>query len=352
MDDEYEFRALRPQGAEPVRCVLPSRFVLASFQAPSESRSCALIVGRNWSTSSWRAESVLEAFANAVTIVPNRTAPDKSATGTSRWIHPPGSICSLRRRRPQPRRGCGAQPEALARLQQHHPEHKSLTASESIQLADAQLVIARENGFPSWIKFKEYLLFRNAVKALDSGDLPRLQALLDEHPSLVRYQCHSGAPYEAGYFKGATLLHHVAGNPDRGPLPGNILDITRLLVSRGFDPKAAEYTIELLLTSKRASEAGVALPLIDLLAIAGAKFDLTTPDILGLPLLNLAPGTAEELVRRGAKMDIRHAAALGNLEARGVPDPFPPACSRRARGNAASFLWRPSSFSSCRNCSE
>lgn len=109
MDDEYEFRALRPQGAEPVRCVLPSRFVLASFQAPSESRSCALIVGRNWSTSSWRAESVLEAFANAVTIVPNRTAPDKSATGTSRWIHPPGSICSLRRRRPQPRRGCGVQ---------------------------------------------------------------------------------------------------------------------------------------------------------------------------------------------------------------------------------------------------
>lgn len=57
------------------------------------------------------------------------------------------------------------------------------------------------------------------------------------------------------------------------------------------------------------------MPLIDLLAIAGAKFDLTTPDILGLPLLNLAPGTAEELVRRGAKMDIRHAAALGNLEA-------------------------------------
>jgi Ankyrin repeats (3 copies) len=34
-----------------------------------------------------------------------------------------------------------------------------------------------------------------------------------------------------------------------------------------------------------------------------------------MPLLNVAPATAEALVRRGAKMDIRHAAALGRIEA-------------------------------------
>jgi Ankyrin repeats (3 copies) len=197
--------------------------------------------------------------------------------------------------------------EPLARLREHR-------RSDKIHLADAQLVIARENGFPSWARFKEYLLFRNAVKALDSGDLPRLQALLNAHPSLIRYRCRVGDWYEKGYFAGATLLYHVAGNPDRGPLPRNILDVARLLLSRDFDRKAAEYTIGLLLTSKRASEAGVAMPLIDLLLKAGAQFDLDAPDVLGMPLLNVAPATAEALVLRGAKMDIRHAAALGKIE--------------------------------------
>jgi hypothetical protein len=205
-------------------------------------------------------------------------------------------------------------PEALARLRQHHPKHKSSVAPDHIRLAAAQLVIARENGFPSWTRFKEFLLFRNAVNVLDSGDLPQLKALLQDHPFLVRYRCRTGAWYEAGYFAGAKLLYHVAGNPDRGPLPRNILDIARLLVRHDFDPKAAEYTIGLLLTSKRASEAGVALPLLDLLVRAGARFDLDAPDVLGMPLLNMAPATAEALVRRGAKMDIRYAAALGNVE--------------------------------------
>ena len=198
------------------------------------------------------------------------------------------------------------QAEALARLRE--------CRSDKIKLADAQFVIARENGFPSWAKFKEYILFRNAVQALDSGDVPRLGALLAGHPSLSRYRCRTGARYEEGYFAGATLLYHIAGNPDRGPIPGNILDIARLLISRDFDPKAGEYTIGLLLTSKRASEAGVALPLVDLLVKAGAKFDLNAPDVLGLSLLNVAPETAEALVRRGAKMDIRHAAGLGRIE--------------------------------------
>jgi ankyrin repeat protein len=206
-------------------------------------------------------------------------------------------------------------PGALARLRQHHPEQESLAAAINIRLADAQLVIAKENGFPSWARFKEFLLFRNAVKALDSGDLSGLETLLEAHPFLLRYQCRSGTPYEQGYFAGATLLHHVAGNPDRGPLPRNILAIARLLVSRNFDPEAAEHTIGLLLTSKRASEGGVALALIDLLAAGGARSDLTAPDILDMPLLNMAPATGEALVRRGVKMDIRHAAALGKIEA-------------------------------------
>jgi hypothetical protein len=248
-----------------------------------------------------------------------------------------------------------AQPEALDRLQRHHPEYEPLAAFGSIGLADTQLVLARENGFPSWPKFKDYLVFRNAVQALDAGDLPRLEALLDKHPSLVRYHCRVGAGYETGYFAGATLLNHIAGNPIRGPLPSNILDIARLLLRCGARdaPPNTNHTLGLLLTSKQASEAGVALPLIDLLLAAKAiDLDLTDPDLLSPPLRNDALVTAQELVRRGARMDIRHASALGRLDlvrqmitnaareeidASLVPLPYEPTAAKAQKEEA--FLW-------------
>ena len=153
-----------------------------------------------------------------------------------------------------------------------------------------------------------------AVKALDEGDLEGLQALLDEDPALIHYQCREGARYEQGYFAGATLLHHIAGNPIRCPLPSNVMEIARLLIDRGFNPRAGAETIDLLLTSKQASEAEVAVPLIELLVEAGAPMDWSRPDLLDLPLLNVAPATARALIQRGAKPQLRHTAALGDLE--------------------------------------
>jgi hypothetical protein len=211
--------------------------------------------------------------------------------------------------------------DAIERARKTHPDSGTLLNSDSpdarFSLSDAQLVVARENGFPSWTKFKEYVLFRNAVDALDAGDIQTLEALLDKHPFLIRYRCHKGREYEDGYFAGATLLNHIAGNPIRCPLPPNIVDIACLLLSRGArdEPPRPKYTIGLLLTSKQASEAGVALPLIDLLVEAGGiELDLTSPEILNSPLGNQAPATAEALIRRGARMSIRHAAMLGRLD--------------------------------------
>jgi hypothetical protein len=206
--------------------------------------------------------------------------------------------------------------EALSRFREHHPGHESLLRSHAgIRLADAQLVVAREHDFSSWPRFVEYLHFRNAVAALDAGDLLRLEALVDAHPSVLRYECRVGKWYEDGYFAGATLPMHIAGNPIRSPLPGNILEVARLFVDRGVSRDVALRTIGLLLTSKQASEAGVALPLIDLLAGDSAGFDAEAPDVLSAPLLNHAPETARALVRRGARMKLRHAAALGDLDA-------------------------------------
>ena len=164
---------------------------------------------------------------------------------------------------------------------------------------------------------EQYEIFQNAVQALDAGDIGGLEKLLDEHPWLVRYQCRKGELYEEGYFAGATLLQHIAGNPNRCPIPDNIIDITRLLLSRGArdEPPRPRYTMGLLLTSRQASETGVAIPLIDLLAsTTGVELDLTDPNILDAPLCNGAPATALELIRRGAKINIRHAAALGRLD--------------------------------------
>jgi ankyrin repeat protein len=91
-----------------------------------------------------------------------------------------------------------------------------------------------------------------------------------------------------------------------------------LLLACGTDPNAktepGHTTIGLVLTGKQPSEAGVAMPLVDLLKSAGANDDLGEPDILSGPLLNSAPETAAALVQRGAKIDIRHAAGLGRTE--------------------------------------
>ncbi len=211
-----------------------------------------------------------------------------------------------------------AEPEALRRIHRSHPTPPTVLAARGLRLADCQLVIARELGYPSWPKLTHDLFFRAGVAALDAGDLRGLGALLRQHSALVGYRQRVGEWYEDGYFAGATLLHHVAGNPIRCPLPPNILDVTRLLLQQGADPNAATLggatTTGLLLTSQQASEAGVAVALIDLLGAAGARDELRDPDVLTAPLLNGAPETAALLVERGAAMDIRHAAGLGRLD--------------------------------------
>ena len=84
--------------------------------------------------------------------------------------------------------------------------------------------------------------FYEAVKAIDAGDGATLQQLLAEHPELAAaarlFRRVLRIPVT---FAGATLLHHLAGEPQRVPLPENAVELAEALISAGADPNAATY---------------------------------------------------------------------------------------------------------------
>lgn len=68
-------------------------------------------------------------------------------------------------------------------------------------------------------------LFREAVSAIDAGDVSALEHLLATHPKLVRDRLD----YGEGYFRQPYLLWFVAENPIRNDkLPRNIYQGTPL----------------------------------------------------------------------------------------------------------------------------
>jgi ankyrin repeat protein len=168
--------------------------------------------------------------------------------------------------------------------------------------------------------------FDEALVALDAGDFETLRALFATDPSLVHARTNLDESH--GYFMGATLLHHVAGNPDRGrldgkrpALPPNDADLARLLLEAGADvdartlgPRGGATTMGLVLTSKQASDANLSGPLIDVLLEYGAHLDMNADDALDGSLANHAPAAAEKLIALGAQVDIFAAAGLGRMD--------------------------------------
>jgi hypothetical protein len=225
---------------------------------------------------------------------------------------------------------------AAARIAAHHPTLKGLPPRDilarPLKVADAQQVIAREYGFASWAALKHHVetgrrvaryqphpRFDEALAALDAGDVDRLRALLVDDPALAAARTNLDPPYH--YFTGATLLHHVAGNPGREQrLPANVVEIARVLLDAGADVNASTLgpnggtTMGLLVTSKQASDRGVTGPLMELLLERGALLDVHKPDALDQSLANHAPAAAEKMIELGARPDIFAAAALGRLD--------------------------------------
>ena len=225
---------------------------------------------------------------------------------------------------------------AAARIVAHHPRMKGHSTERvldrKLSLADAQLVLAREYGFPSWAALKDRLQiarrvarftphprFAEALDALRGGDAVRLRQVITEDPALVRARANLDPRH--GYFTGAMLLHYVAANPGWDvPVPENIVEIARVLLEAGADANASTLagpggtTLGLVATSHQASEANISGPLIDLLLEYGATVDVDRPDVLYGSLANYGIRAAERLIELGAKPDVCAAAALGRME--------------------------------------
>jgi len=153
-------------------------------------------------------------------------------------------------------------------------------------------------------------VFREAVEAIDTGDINTLKRLLDQHPRLVSQRLD--VPKE-GYFQYPYLLWFIADNPIRHEkLPANIVEITRLLMElvRKHAPETflqqISYTCGLASTGRIPRECGVQIELIDLFIDAGVP-----PDNGIGELAHGNIGAAEHLIKRGGKLTLPAAVGLG-----------------------------------------
>jgi hypothetical protein len=165
------------------------------------------------------------------------------------------------------------------------------------------------------------LLFRDAVAAIDAGDVTALDRLLAAQPRLVRERLDAPGPWLRdtvgaaleGFFNRPYLLWFVAEDPVRhGTLPRNIAAVTRLIIDAARRESVAtlqeqlDYALKLTAWSWIARQSEVQLALIDVLADAGAVLD-GNPDSA---LVNGNVAAAAHLVERGAVLTLSTALCL------------------------------------------
>jgi len=164
-------------------------------------------------------------------------------------------------------------------------------------------------------------LFREAVAAIDAGDVAALDRLLAAQPRLVRERLDApgawlrdtvGAALE-GFFNRPYLLWFVAEDPVRnGTLPRNIAAVTQLIIAAARREGMAtlqeqlDHALKLTSWSWIARQSEVQIALIDVLADAGAALD-GNPDSA---LVNGNVAAAAHLVERGAALTLSTALCL------------------------------------------
>jgi ankyrin repeat protein len=198
--------------------------------------------------------------------------------------------------------------------------------------ADAHSATARAYDFADWEALAAFVAlmasrdssafpFERAVDAVVAGDLETLGVLLAERPELVHARSERVTHFNPPKHR-ATLLHYVAANGTenyRQRSPANSVAIATALLDAGaeVDALAGFYggewtTLSLLVSSSPPAQAGVQLPLIELLAARGALLGDT---VIETALVFGFGDAARALVRHGAPLTLAAAAGLGDLAA-------------------------------------
>ncbi|HMF70756.1 MAG TPA: ankyrin repeat domain-containing protein [Flavitalea sp.] len=157
------------------------------------------------------------------------------------------------------------------------------------------------------------VVFRNAVEAIDAGDIGALTKLVKENPGVLSEKLITS---DEGYFKDPYLLYFVADNPIRNEkLPANIVAVTKFLINELKAKNVTslqnqlDYTLGLITTGRISREYGVQIELIDLLIDEGAA--------PGGGLGALAHGNidaARHLIKRGGELVLATAVGLEMTE--------------------------------------
>jgi hypothetical protein len=212
----------------------------------------------------------------------------------------------------------------------------------TVDLADAQLAVARAHCFLDWDALAQHARdvnipgsaiarFERAVEAVITGDIETLDQLLRDDVELVRMRSTRINCFDPPLHR-ATLLHYVAANGvenHRQRTPANAVQVAEKLLGSGAEVDAiADFyggpytTMCLLVSSSGPAEVGVQVPLVELLVAHGAKVDGDHAQLGTSPLrAALVFGfvdAAETLVRLG-DAESRHAALalasqLGRVE--------------------------------------
>ena len=164
----------------------------------------------------------------------------------------------------------------------------------------------------------DHRAFYEAVEAIDTGDSETLQKLLAEYPELATARGYFDEYYEYPYFRGATLLHHLAGEPRGVTLPENAVELAAALISAGADPNAATYdsisVLDLFIESDQLEWAESKPEMIQLLVTNGVDVNRNRGQILWNALRERDIDLARMLVAEGATVDLRFAAGVNRVD--------------------------------------
>ena len=253
----------------------------------------------------------------------------------TKWLPDSANLDHLRHQAKDLRRDYRAgEMAAFQRVREFHPRFGDVADADmpamAFKLADAQLSIAREYGYPSWPRLKAVVEgkhyeelglsytdrlpdgpFRQALVYMDAGDAARLRQLLAQHPALV----HQEVTFEGGnYFKTPTLLEFLPQNPTRQDrLPTNAIAIAEILLAAGAKDnlEALNETLLLAASGQSCRESGLQPALLKLLCAHGAD----PAAAMQAALMHSEFDAVRTLLACGAPLDLIAAATLGETEA-------------------------------------